>query len=72
MSIGAYIRSKRKEAGLRQMEVAQRMGGGCTQKDISRWETGVRVPSLDTMIKLSEALDCSVEELLDARENGKG
>lgn len=72
MSIGSYIRAKRKMAGLKQWELAQRMGEGCTQKDVSRWETGVRLPSLDTMIKLSNALGCSVEELLAVREVRKG
>ena len=36
--IGELLRETRTDAGLTQTEVATRMG--CTQKDISRWETG--------------------------------
>lgn len=37
---------------------------GAMQKDVSRWEQGVVKPNTDTLIKLSQALECTVDELI--------
>lgn len=49
--------------GLTQAQLAEKIG--CTGKDISRWEHGVRRPSTPSLLKLSAALECSIEELLE-------
>lgn len=54
----AQIRIK---CGLTQAQLAERVG--CRQKDISRWEAGTK-PGAAYLLKLSDALKCSIEELL--------
>lgn len=50
------------ERGLTQCQLAGRIG--CCQKDISRWESGERTPGMASLIKLSAALGCTMEELI--------
>ena len=52
----------RRERGLTQTELAAQIG--CYAKDISRWETGTRMPGTVSLVKLATALDCSYEDLL--------
>ena len=39
---------------------------GLKQNTYSQYETGKRQPAIDQIPKLAEALDCSVEELVNA------
>ena len=55
----ARIRIKR---GLTQCQLADRIG--CRQKDVSRWESGEHTPGTASLLKLSAALGCTIEELL--------
>lgn len=50
------------ERGLTQGQLAEMVG--CYPKDISRWETGERNPNVKSLIKLSNALKCTMDEIL--------
>lgn len=52
----------RMAAGLTQTQLADKLG--CRQKDISRWENGVRSPSLPYALALSDALGVPVADLI--------
>lgn len=52
----------RHERGLTQGKLAEMVG--CRTKDISRWETGVVRPGIESLVKLAAALGCSIEALL--------
>ena len=54
--------TKRKAKKITQTQLADLIGA--TQKDVSRWEQGIVKPSTDTLIKLSQALECTVDELI--------
>ncbi len=56
------IRTARLAATLTQAALADKVG--VKQKDISRWENGVREPSAMWIKKLAEALNVSADELL--------
>lgn len=56
------IRMYRKKAGLTQVKLAEIIGA--TQGAIAMWESGDREPDIKTLKKLSEALNCTVDELL--------
>ncbi|MGN6662603.1 MAG: helix-turn-helix domain-containing protein [Solirubrobacterales bacterium] len=58
---GWNLRLARQRAGLRQHELAARMGRG---SDVSVWETGSQCPRIDTVVRLAEALDIEPGELL--------
>ena len=67
--IGSFIAKKRKELGLKQYELAEKLN--VTDKTISRWETGNYMPDLTILITLSEILNTSVYELLLGEEISK-
>ena len=61
-STGTFIATLRKEQGLTQHQLAERLL--VSDKAISRWETGRGLPDLDNLEALSEALGVSIPELL--------
>ena len=52
----------RMERGITQGQLAEKVG--CLSKDISRWENGVRKPGAAYLVKLSDALECSIDDLV--------
>lgn len=60
--IGEKISSLRKEKGLTQKELADRLS--VTDKAISKWETGVHFPDIAILENLAEELEITVSELL--------
>ena len=63
---GGLIARRRKEKGMSQGELAERLH--VTDKAVSRWETGRGMPSVELLEPLAEALDLTVSELLSGRE----
>ncbi len=55
----------RKEQGLTQKELAQRLY--LSDKAVSKWERGLSLPDVEVLIPLAEALDVTVAELLEGR-----
>lgn len=68
-SIGETISSLRKKKGLTQNELAEKMN--VTDKAVSKWERDLSCPDANTISRLAEVLDVSVEELLNAKEQRK-
>lgn len=65
------IRKMREAAGLKQYELAVRMG--VKSASVSAWENGQAYPTAENLLKLSVILDCSVDELLGRdRTAGQG
>ena len=63
-----FLREMRLNKRLTQQELAQASGVG--QGVISDIESGAtQNPRLDTLIKLANALDCAITDLLDAGKN---
>lgn len=60
--LGARIRAKRTAKGWSQAQLAEAVGVGANYVGIL--ERGVKLPTLDTLIKLAKALGCSPAELL--------
>ena len=57
------FRKLRKEKGLTQDALAQKIG--ICQSTIAMWETGKAVPSLATMQKIANAMDCNLLDVVD-------
>lgn len=66
MDVGAGIRRARTQAGLSQAELAERIGS--QQVVISQWETGARVPTIDNLAHLADALEVSLDVLTMRQE----
>lgn len=64
-SMGEIISSLRKEKGMTQKELADKLG--ITDKAVSKWERNVSFPDTATIPKLAEILDVSVEELMNVK-----
>lgn len=60
--ISEFIRTKRKELGLTQEKLAEKLF--VTEKAISRWETGRGTPDISLLLPLSKELNVDVRELL--------
>ena len=60
--LGARIASIRTLRGLRQTDLAKRVG--VSSQTICNWETGARVPRADLLGMLCDVLDCSSDYLL--------
>ena len=64
-SIGEVISTLRKEKGMTQKELADKLN--ITDKDVSKWERDISFPDTATIPKLAEILEVSVEELMNAK-----
>lgn len=60
------IKRLREAAGLRQYELADRMG--VKQASVSAWESGQAYPTAENLIKLADILHCTVDALLGRSE----
>ncbi len=67
--ISNFIKLKRKEIGITQDELAEKLF--VTEKAISRWETGRGTPDISLLLPLSKELNIDVSELLNGEENKK-
>ena len=65
--IANFIKAKRKELGLTQQELAQKLF--VTEKAISRWETGRGTPDISLLIPLAKILKVNVSELLNGEND---
>lgn len=64
--IGKFIAKLRKEKGLTQRELAEKLL--ITEKSVSKWECGKCLPDVSTMIPLCKILQISVNELLSGEK----
>ena len=60
--IGRFLGQVRRERGLTQEQLAQRLG--VSQRTVSRWETGRNMPDISMLTALCAQLDITVAELL--------
>jgi transcriptional regulator with XRE-family HTH domain len=64
-SLGTFIRERRQDLGLTQEQLAERVGEGVRQSEISRLEAGgVMLPRRDRLVALAAALEVSVGDML--------
>ena len=62
--LGSRIKEVRLLRGLTQSELGEKVG--CGNKNISRYEKGVRLPPSDVLYAIAKALSCSTDYLLGA------
>ena len=62
IKIGKFIALKRKEQGMTQMQLAERLG--ITDRAVSKWETGKSLPDAAIMLELCGLLKITVNGLL--------
>ncbi|EPX8017275.1 TPA: helix-turn-helix transcriptional regulator [Streptococcus pyogenes] len=67
MEFSERLKTLRKEAGLTQVDVAEKLG--ISQPAYASWERGIKKPTQDNLVKLSKILYVSVDYLLGNTEN---
>jgi len=66
-NVGKFIKELRKEAGLSQQALAEKLYIG--REAVSKWERGMNLPTVDVMISIAEFFHISLNELVyGARE----
>jgi transcriptional regulator with XRE-family HTH domain len=63
--IAGQMSERRRELGLSQQQLAELTG--TTQSAIARLESGGRPPRIDTLLRITSALDCELEVRLQPR-----
>ena len=67
--IGHFISSRRKNIGLTQQQVADKLN--ISFQAVSKWENGTSIPNTELLVELSEILDVTVDELLFGEEKSR-
>lgn len=62
VKIGKFIANKRKEQGLTQLQLAEKLG--ITDRAVSKWETGKSLPDASLMPELCKLLKITINDLL--------
>lgn len=62
---GEIISSIRREKGLTQKDLAEKLN--VTDKAVSKWERDVALPDINTLPKLAEILNITIENLITAK-----
>ncbi|MCI9319700.1 MAG: helix-turn-helix domain-containing protein [Lachnospiraceae bacterium] len=65
IEIGSFLGELRKQKGLKQKEVAEVIQ--VSDKAVSRWETGRGIPDVDSLQRLSDFYEVSINEILAGR-----
>ena len=72
-SFGKMIAALRRENGMTQLDLAEKMG--VTDKAVSKWERDLSYPDVNSIPKLAEIFGITVDELMhvksDAKSNSK-
>lgn len=67
--IGHFIMNKRKEAGLTQQQLADKLN--LSFQAVSKWETGTAFPNIEVLTDLAAILKVTVDEILSGTEKEK-
>ena len=68
-TLGRMISTLRKEKGMTQLELAEKMG--VTDKAVSKWERELSFPDINSIPKLAEIFEVSVDELMQVKTETK-
>lgn len=68
-TLGMMISSLRKEKGITQLELAGKMG--VTDKAVSKWERDLSFPDINSIPKLAEVFEVSMDELMQVKTETK-
>lgn len=68
-TFGNMVAVLRKQKGMMQLELAEKMG--VTDKAVSKWERDLSFPDVSSIPKLAEILEVSVDELMQVKAESK-
>ena len=68
-TLGMMIAELRKEKGMTQLELAEKMG--VTDKAVSKWERDLSCPDINSLPNLAEILGVTVDELMQIKKDAE-
>ena len=68
-TLGTMIATMRKENGMTQLELAEKMG--ITDKAVSKWERDLSFPDINSIPKLAAIFNVTVDELMQVKADTK-
>ena len=68
-TLGTMIAELRKQHGMTQLELAEKMG--VTDKAVSKWERDLSCPDINSIPNLAEIFGVSVEELMQVKKTAE-
>ena len=68
-TFGTMIATMRKENGMTQLELAEKMG--VTDKAVSKWERDLSFPDINSIPKLADVFNVTVDELMQVKADTK-
>ena len=68
-TLGTMIAELRKQHGMTQLELAEKMG--VTDKAVSKWERDLSCPDINSIPELAEILGVSVEDLMQVKKEAE-
>ena len=68
-TLGTIIAELRKQHGMTQLELAEKMG--VTDKAVSKWERDLSCPDINSLPTLAEILGVSVEDLMQIKKDAE-
>ena len=68
-TLGMMIAELRKEKGMTQLELAEKMG--VTDKAVSKWERDLSCPDINSLPNLAEILGVTVDDLMQIKKDAE-
>lgn len=68
-TFGNMVATLRKQNGMTQLDLAEKMG--VTDKAVSKWERDLSFPDVNSIPKLAEIFDVTVDELMQIKADTK-
>ena len=62
---GKFISTCRKDKGLTQMQLAEMLEAA--NRAVSKWETGMTIPDLEVLLKISKLYDITINDILEPK-----
>ena len=69
VKIGNFLRELRKEKGKTQEEIAGLYN--VSSRSVSRWENGITLPDLGTLVELADYYEVDIKELIDGERKSE-
>ena len=69
MTFAEKLKSIRKQAGMSQEQLAEKLG--VSRQAVTKWETDAGIPDIENMMAISALFDISIDELLSNEKGQK-
>ena len=69
MTLAEKLKSIRKQAGMSQEQLAEKLG--VSRQAVTKWETDAGIPDIENVIAISALFDISIDELLSNEKGAK-